>query len=604
MPRLVDTSQEDFSRGMDDSRAANRYPRNAAREIINGRVERDGTVSRRDGSRRRFSVALNNGQQCFFAGYFSPAAGNPQQIAIFGDTAYYSDDGWATQTQIATGLATGYYDYAIMRVGSSNYLLLANGDTTIKTWDGSTWSTASGAPSGATRIEVFNERVWATGHSGILLVGSALNDFNNWSSPDAVTVQMLAFGAGTPTALFALGPHLLVFDGESVSYVDGFGEQTLIVQQGPTGFSRSVGCEAFRTIQAVGDSECAWFSRRGVELYTPGQGIRLMSANNQRFIDSIDRVSIENNPGLPTAVYDQIRQNYHLAVPLKGSQNQRVAVFNLYHRQQGSLAAPSIDRKVYSGGEPELFFSGDNDGYMQIDSGGQTLLADSLGYARLAVGGGGADPIIEDSDGYIDQQADDSMPAALYLGPCSDGQLVVYSGGYDGFIRKHYGADFDKDDELASSVLAGLGKWSLIHMGYGGAPITGQLGTEEQQMMVGSYGESEDASSIDLGGQDVTLTLVPRPFTFGSPEHTKRARQVVIQAVNEAQATFTVKIRGAGESVDCEPIVIGATNFDQPKEERGMAAGEGQALQVEITTTDRTRVALVGLSAEILRERV
>ena len=44
MPRLFTDHQEDFSRGMDDSRAANRYPGNAAKLIQNGRIEIGGEI--------------------------------------------------------------------------------------------------------------------------------------------------------------------------------------------------------------------------------------------------------------------------------------------------------------------------------------------------------------------------------------------------------------------------------------------------------------------------------------------------------------------------------------------------------------------------------
>ncbi len=161
MPGLDYQDQTDFSRGMVDSAALTAYPRNAGQLLENARIQPNGRPRRRKGSRRKHASAQSETTP-YGAITFTTAAGTVQEIAFFGDEAYMSDDGWASQSTIATSLRQDYYDFAIMRVGSTNYLFAANGDTTVKRWDGSTWDTLPNAPSGARRIEVFNRRLWVT----------------------------------------------------------------------------------------------------------------------------------------------------------------------------------------------------------------------------------------------------------------------------------------------------------------------------------------------------------------------------------------------------------------------------------------------------------
>lgn len=559
MAKIPAEIQEDFARGMDDSRVANKYPPNAARLILNGRIESDGTVSRRDGSRRKNPSALN-ADVGYGACFFKTGGGDLQEIAIFGDTAYVTDDGWETETEIATGLHADYYDFASMVYGGTKRLLLANGDTTIKTWDGSSWGTLANAPSGVKHLAVHNQRLAVAGHNDVEVKLSKVISPESWlANQGALTVQILNHVADEITGLHGLGPHLLVWDPQSTSYIDGFGEQTLVVAQGSTGLSQSVGCIAFRTIEPVGDDELCWQSQRGIEYYRLGGTIQLLTSRIQEFMKTVDVNAINNNRGRPSACYDGTRQNYHCAVPTAGSsRNTRTIVVNLYQRGQNWRGAPAIDQQAYTA-EEELLFGADADGYIELDSDGFSLRADLNGYASLATAGSSGDPIIEDADGYIATDPNDTLPATLYMAPAPDGGLVVHSAGYDGFVRRHHGADHDLDDEQA------------------------------------------DLS----GGEDVTLRLVPRPFVFGSAKRRKRVRAAHVGAINEEEATLRVSLRTRGVAGTAKEVTIAATDFDQLK--RGKPArvsGIDETPQIEITTTDRTRIALAGVSAELLRERV
>lgn len=534
-----------------DSTAATRYPPNAAALILNGRLEADGTVSRRPGSRRLHAAALN-ADTCYGATYFVTAAGVGQHVEIFGTKAYRSIDGGVNWTEIATGLREDYYTFTIMRVGATNYLYAANGDSTVKSWDGTTWGTLAGYPSGVKLVAEFNRRLWFTGHSGVILQASKIGDPTVIATPDGLTVQVSA----PPTGMFQLGPHLLVFSDEQTSYVDGFGEQTLIVAAGTTGFSRSVGCIAFRSIAAIGDNGVAWLSKRGIEYYSTGQGITLVSRAIDRRMQEVNWSQIISNPGTPSGTYDESRQDYHLALSTTGLRNNRVVVLNIRRpdvsrQRSGPVVGPSVD--LYASPGASIYFVDGGDGYLTTGSSGFGLVGDSDGFASLDLTG---DPVAEDADGFLETPTDDTVPATLYAAPVADSPSVIHSGGYDGFVRLHQNAD--GDDELSDGT----------------------------------------------GGSTVTLTILTRPFYLRRPRQVKRVRAIHVGTLQEAAATVTVAIRKIGSETTGQTISMAATSYDQPRRALVRLKADADAPQVKLTTTDNVRVAILGVSAGVLRERI
>lgn len=555
MPALVTELTSDFSRGMMDDRAYTRYPDNALALAQNARIQEDGTAQRRHGSIRTHSSALNGGEQVYGAHHFTTAAGQSQMVVIVGDTAYYSTDRGINWTQAATSLREDFWTFAIMRVGSTNYLFAANGDTTINRWDGSTWDTVPNAPSGVKYIEVFNGRLWAAGHNGVLVQASKIADPETWAAPDGLTVTVLAHGAHGLTAMHQIGPHLLVFDEDSTSYIDGYGEQTLVVATGATGFSRSVGCVAFRSLASVGDNACCWLSRRGVEYYAPGSGIVRLSRNLDRFLENIDLEQLKDNPGRPSGVYNPLDEHYHLALSTTGVRNNRTLVINLRQQNRDQFGAPTVDSPQQSGGGI-LFLPGD-DGYLTTGGGGFELTSDANGYGALVTEGTGGDVTAEDADGYLETSTDDTLPSTFFLAPSSTRSAVVYSGGYDGFIRRH-------DEAL----------------------------------------DKDDVASDETGGTDVTMRLVSRPFIFRRPRNRKRVRFVEVAAINDVDATLNVGVRASGELSALRSVTIPGTGFNQHTRKKARVYAIGDAPQAELYTTDDARVALLGLGAEVMEERI
>ena len=154
MATLLNQETTNFSTGMVDSAAATAFPRYALAQIINGRLQPDGTVKRRSGTIRT-SVAAPNAGIGYGGSRFTAADGTEMLISICGSVAKKSTDKGVTWTEIATGLRQDYYSIATMRIGATNYLFMANADTTIKRYDGTTWDTLPNAPPGVKFLAPF-----------------------------------------------------------------------------------------------------------------------------------------------------------------------------------------------------------------------------------------------------------------------------------------------------------------------------------------------------------------------------------------------------------------------------------------------------------------
>lgn len=556
MAQLVQELSTDLSFGTVDSAAPTAMPKNACSSILNGRLQPDGTIRRRWGSQRTHPSVLNAATG--WGGVrFRTAAGAEQMVVFFGTKAYYSTDQGATWTQAATGLHEDYYSFATMRVGATNYLFAANGDTTIKKWTGSAWGTVANAPSGVKYVAVFNGRLYATGHSGVIVQASAIGDPETWASPNGLTVQILTNSGNTPTAMFQLGPHLLVSDLESTSYIDGYGQATLVVAVGAIGFSRSVGCAAFRTMVGVGDNGAAWLSRRGVEYYTAASGIVLVSKGVQNFLQGVDWDKINSEPGVPSAAYDETDQNYCVMLPTGSLRLTRCLVINLLQQVQwqrpGPRAAASIDRYPASGGG--LLFSGDAAGYLQTDPAGFEFKTDVNGYASPAtLASGASDPTSSDASGYLTTVTNDTVPATLFTAPAPGRPSVIHSLGSDGFVRRHLNANTD------------------------------------------------DALSDGTAGTAVELDVTSRAFLAGRPRQRKRARAVHVAAIAQAQATLTVSVTSGFDASPDQAVTIPATlGFDAQRRDAAAHLVSDEP-HVRVRTTDDIRLSLLGLTSEPMRE--
>lgn len=551
----------DFGQGMLDNVSPINFPTNACGNITNGRIFPDASVRRRFGTIRTNSSQINSPGQAYGCIEFIRASDLQVQLCLFIDTKFYvSTDNGATWTDKTGGnsLSGAAYSLATMRVGSTTYLFGANGATSIWRWNGTTLDACPNAPSGVKYIAVFNGRLYATGHSGVIVQGSAIGDPTTWSSPSGLTIQIITHSGDTPTGMYQIGPHLLVFDVDATSYVDGYGEQTLIVAAGATGFSRSVGCIAFRSIVGTGENSCCWLSKRGIEYYSAATGIQLISRGlNKFFRTSLNRNAIAGDATIPTATYDPLTMDYYLAIPTVTTQNDTVVVINLLQRGEDYIGGIEIDSYNVVVAGSNYFFQDDGNGY--LGSGGSNgLYTDTMGYAAL-MPGGTVIPTIQDSQNYLASAVTGAMCATLFTQSDSNRGTVVCSAGYDGWMRKHDAVNLD------------------------------------------------DENSDGSGGLLFSLSITSRPFLFKNPRQRKYTRALHCSSINAADAKvylYVVDNSGTTIAVGSNPITIKANQLNQPRRILARVFNRGDDPQAQIVSSDDVRIVLLGLSAGNLREPI
>ncbi len=549
MARMIREQQVTFARGMNDTAAPTEYRPDECETLLNGRISFDGqAIRRRAGSLKLHTSALNGGEQCYGGIEYYTAGGTQQLVVFVGNKMYTSTNEGLTWTEQATGLTTDYWSLVIMREGAANVLCCANGGTNSHQWDGTTFSTIANIPDNVKYLSVFGNRLWATGHNGIEVVASKVGNIDVYATPDGLSIQAQTHdGDVDVTGIYQLGSILLVFKSESMGYIEGYGFNTLEVETGARGISRSVGCIAHRTIVAAGSQGVMWLSKRGIEHYELGGAITLVTRSIQGFMDEVNWDTIEGARGIPTALWWPERHEYWCALPVGSTRNDNVVKVRPPHIDQP--IAVMIDRHAASD-DDTLFV--DSDGYLERSSTSDRDQGDVLaGYLILQSTGGQWMQL--DANGYLDFAAALHDHAALFLADIASDSLATtpISGGYDGFVR--------------------------------------QL----------ERGDTDNATS-SAAGSAVLLKILTRPFLFGDQISRKRGRQIRVACKQDEPATITVRsvVDGIGQAT--HSLAYPASR--KPISKKVRVGGRGYAHAVEITSTDDVAISVAELSAEQLRD--
>jgi hypothetical protein len=322
--RLQEDACVNFAGGMNDSAAPTGFALNEAASLRNVRVLPDGSVARRGGSERlHFDPTVGAGDTYGAANY------NGKLLLWNANALYVSGNDGFTWTSAGASYED-WISWATMRHGTTLYLFYCSGGS-LYSYDGTTVAVVSAAPTGVRYVAVFGSRLYLAGHAGSRAVASAVRDPFTYSIPDGLDVDVQGHDGQAITGFFATAPHLLVFKGTgAVAYIDGFGEQDLVVAAGPAGITRSVGCLGFRTVQAVAGDAVCWLSERGIEIYRPGDTVKLATPRLAGFFrDAFGKGAVLDDAGLPTAIYLADRQEYMVAVPTATSRNDTLIYLNV-----------------------------------------------------------------------------------------------------------------------------------------------------------------------------------------------------------------------------------------------------------------------------------
>ena len=554
MAMMSREQQLSFARGMNDTAGPTEYQANECELIQNGRVSFDGqTVERRGGSEKLHGSALDSGSQCYGAIEYYTAAGVQQLVVFMGDKMYTSITGGATWVQRATGLTEAYWSIVIMREGAANVLCCANSGTNSYQWNGSTWATISNIPDNVQHLAVFGDRLWAAGHSGITVVASKVGDIESYDSPYGLSIRAMTHDGDTAiTGLYALGSVLMVFKENSTGYIEGYGFNTLEVEVGARGQSRSVGCIAFRTIAAVGDQGMCWLSKRGIEFYELGGRIQLVTRPIQRFIDSINFTQLIGSPGTAVGMWWPQKHEYWCAVPVSSDQND----YMIGHRPphgEGTLEQhpPALMLHKYAATADDTLYT-DSSGYLAMSTSADRDQGDTVfGYLFHTPTGGQFMTI--DSSGHLDFAAAAHDHAAIFLAYIASAERATspISAGYDGFVRHLERGDTDNSETGADD------------------------------------------------GEAITFKVITRPFLFGDPMGRKRARQCRVTSKQTSQSSITVRALIDGSEQTAHALTYPASTKPVPKKAR--IGGRGHFLQIQITSNDDVLIGAAEISAEMLR---
>jgi len=550
--RLVERSQKSFAGGMNDSAEPDEYGANEVAVLFNARVVSESdAVQRRGGSQRMHATALNSGAQIYGGTEYYDASGNRFMIVCAGTVAYSSDDDGITWTSLATGLPTGGWDFTVMQSGADRLLIGVVGSGPPQIFDGSTWTDLTGTsiPDDATHCEFHNNRLWLWGHNNPLLQGSKVDDPTDFSAgAGGVTVRIEnTIGDPTPRGLWSHGPALLAFTYEQVGFVEGWGLNTIQVTTGHRGLSRSLGCVSHRTIAPAGDTGVMWLSRQGW-IYMPLGGTpELISGKMQRFVDGLSWDNMASNPHIPAATWSSALREYHCAVPAYGN-NQNTHTMVIRMPDSGNPLSRYVFRSEKLTGQSFEI----SDGVLELTTGGREAAIIAGVFELQPVGVPGT--AVEITDGVLKLATKDFVPATIFTADhdSEDRAGALWSGGYDGFVRRM------------------------------------------------EFGDLDDVLSDDSGGEDVSAWIRGRPETFGDQFRRKRLRSI--------RTALKAK---AGGTIDVYPVIDGQAGSKVTKTlrsqettqvARALVTGKAYLPQVDLRFTDDLTIQGTAPSAELLRE--
>jgi hypothetical protein len=322
MARKLVRQYYDFGFGAFDSPRGGfrKQPAGTLAEIQNSMENPDGYLGPRYGSKATNAAELNGGtavgltgKECWGMTSFFTAAGAEVFVTIMGRTAYKSTDYGVTYEAIAGAntLTEFPWSFATMTIAGVTLLLGCNGSEFIR-YDGTTWTPIT-APINPHFVAVHQSRVWIGRGDSEVIWASKVADPDTWTVPDALSLPINTNDGNPLSGMIGAGSVLLVFKAYSGSWIAGSGASDVVVGAGAAGLSGSSGCVAHRTIVRAGDS-IMWLSARGVEQWTEGGGVKLVSTPIFFTVDE-STFLMRARPlygMIPWACYDDRLQSYRL----------------------------------------------------------------------------------------------------------------------------------------------------------------------------------------------------------------------------------------------------------------------------------------------------
>lgn len=624
MSQILSERTTSFALGVNDSTAPDEYRPQELAKLVNFRPTLQGNAL----ERRGVTWSPNDDQP--WGINYSPIGGTEWELTngqrqlvvlsndpALGETLFYSNDEGRTWNGIAgpqilmPSNVNLRVSFATIESSGTNYLCFALGTASSWKWDGTTLTALSNIPSGVKYLESFNNRLVAAGHSGTRVIASKVGDPDTWAAPDGWNIDAATSdGDNFITGLFQLGPVLMVFKRESVGYIEGFGFQTLQVQTGARGISRSVGCIGSHSIAPLGDYGVMWLSERGFESYTLNSGvIQLVSRPMQGFVDAIMKSRIvDEGFAVPQGVWLPQKREYWCAVPAGlYSDGRKSGIYEpslvnnyIYCYRPGTADTPPA--------QWALTFSDARDGF--VDPGSSVAITDDGG----------------------------TYPGALFIeaGSREQRQLVV---GEDGVLRitenEEFGLDVTRTAQVISGTIgsnSGFGPSNNGTYQYSGGDPRGDLlpqvmftcdhdGQLSQPCFISFWGwfwyaddsltSRREAETYEAGFGDRDVRGIEgichtRPLLFGDQFVRKQVLRARVQSSQDVNTNISVRVRGDGTPYPAQLVTQTPTQRGRPDEGKLRARGKGRIVDVELESSadsnDSFKLIAVEVDARMLRK--
>ena len=230
-------------RGYDDTSPPQDVRLDMASNLLN--IERtDRGVKKRGGIEVSLSSAVSASADILHQDTFDLSDGTTYEVFFDSNgKGYYQSD----PTQFIEGFASGEPVYTEQFLDT---LIIAQGVTAMRTWDGTSTGTISASPKGK-YIATHLEKLWTAGIDGQLsLVSvSTTGDFNTWSGDGTADINISQNDGQEITGLAVFRNDMIVFKENSIYKIIGFTSTTFQV----INVAKNIGCTDHRTIRNTGD---------------------------------------------------------------------------------------------------------------------------------------------------------------------------------------------------------------------------------------------------------------------------------------------------------------------------------------------------------------
>ena len=181
---------------------------------------------------------------------------------------YWTGSAW---TALATGLASGDWDYFNYQIGATDVVIMGNGADTMKKWDGTTFANLGGNPPNMKSVTLHSERIWGTGVKATPnsvyysdTIGKGHTGPENWTIAEdmAGVVNVPTWDGGVCIGVSNIFSDLVIFKTNNIYRVVGTYPSVYEVKQ----VYSSVGAIAEKTIVS-GNDRAFFLSKDGLYYY-------------------------------------------------------------------------------------------------------------------------------------------------------------------------------------------------------------------------------------------------------------------------------------------------------------------------------------------------